>query len=63
MFKKLNLDDFLSSKASLILIPETIMKLLHRISNWESEKGTDRVTSAHTKKKNQSISNRTRLGE
>lgn len=37
MFKKLNLDDFISSKASLLLIPETIMKLLHNLSQTGSQ--------------------------
>lgn len=38
MFNKLNLDDFVSSKASLILIPEAIMKLQHSISQTGSQR-------------------------
>lgn len=40
MFKKLNSDDFISSRANLILTPETIMKLLHDIPQTGRQKGT-----------------------
>lgn len=38
MFNKLNLHDFVSSKASLVLIPEAIMERQHSISRTGSQR-------------------------
>lgn len=55
-FKKLNLDDFVSSKASLILIPEAIMKLLHSISRTGSQRKEQIEWQVHTPKRKTRVS-------
>jgi len=56
MFKKLNLDDFISSKASLILIPETITKLLHNLSQTGSQRKEQIEWQVHTTKRKTRVS-------
>lgn len=58
MFNKLNLHDFVSSKASLVLIPEAIMERQHSISRTGSQRKEQIEWQVH-----KSICNRTRLGD
>lgn len=63
VFKKLNSDGFISSRASLILTPETIMKLLHYIPQSGRPRKKREWANAHTRTKNKSICNRRRLAD